>query len=129
MSCLQKRPRRTKSQELAYQEQAKRVAQENGKLLGLEGDPDLQFLLIGGELIKIRSTSWKKSRLFKLQEDCKTLWHESQKMFKKNHTFTIDDIDSVRMGRQSEGLNKYTDASVEDKCFSIIFKGHKKILT
>ncbi|XP_071341214.1 1-phosphatidylinositol 4,5-bisphosphate phosphodiesterase delta-1a isoform X1 [Trachinotus anak] len=128
MSCLHKRPKRTNSEELAFQEQVKKVAQENGKRLGLEGDADLQFLLIGGELVKIRSSSWKKNRVFKLQEDCKTLWHESHKMFKKNHTFSIDDIDSVRTGRQSEGLNKYTDPSVEEQCFSIIFKGRKRNL-
>ncbi|XP_073344301.1 1-phosphatidylinositol 4,5-bisphosphate phosphodiesterase delta-1a isoform X2 [Pagrus major] len=95
---------------------------------GLEGDADLQFLLIGGELVKIRSSSWKKSRFFKLQEDCKTFWHESQKVFKRNQTFSIDDIDSVRKGRQSEGLNKHTDSRVEEQCFSIIFKGRKKNL-
>ncbi|XP_073344300.1 1-phosphatidylinositol 4,5-bisphosphate phosphodiesterase delta-1a isoform X1 [Pagrus major] len=128
MSCLHKRPKRTKSQELAFQEQVRRVAQENGKRLGLEGDADLQFLLIGGELVKIRSSSWKKSRFFKLQEDCKTFWHESQKVFKRNQTFSIDDIDSVRKGRQSEGLNKHTDSRVEEQCFSIIFKGRKKNL-
>ncbi|XP_049912536.1 1-phosphatidylinositol 4,5-bisphosphate phosphodiesterase delta-1a isoform X2 [Epinephelus moara] len=95
---------------------------------GLEGDPDLQFLLVGGELIKIRSKSWKKVRFFKLQEDCKTLWHESHKRFRRNQTFSIDDIDSVRKGRQSEGLNKHTEPSVENHCFSIIFKGRKKNL-
>lgn len=52
----------------------------------MEGDADLQFLLVGGELIKIRSNSWKKNRFFKLQEDCKTLWHESHKAFKRNQT-------------------------------------------
>ncbi|XP_033494511.2 1-phosphatidylinositol 4,5-bisphosphate phosphodiesterase delta-1a isoform X1 [Epinephelus lanceolatus] len=128
MSCLHKRPKRTKSQEQAFQEQMKKVAQENGKRLGLEGDPDLQFLLVGGELIKIRSKSWKKVRFFKLQEDCKTLWHESHKRFRRNQTFSIDDIDSVRKGRQSEGLNKHTEPSVENHCFSIIFKGRKKNL-
>lgn len=128
MSCLHKRPKRTKSQEQAFQEKMKKVAQENGKRLGLEGDPDLQFLLVGGELIKIRSKSWKKIRFFKLQEDCKTLWHESHKRFRRNQTFSIDDIDSVRKGRQSEGLNKHTEPSVENQCFSIIFKGRKKNL-
>lgn len=43
-------------------------------------------------------------------------------------TVFIDDIDSVRKGRQSEGLLKYTDSSAEDKCFSIIFKEKKKNL-
>lgn len=32
------------------------------------------------------------------------------------------------MGRQSEGLNKYTDASDEGRCFSIIFNDRKKNL-
>ncbi|KAK9527709.1 hypothetical protein VZT92_014248 [Zoarces viviparus] len=128
MSCLHKRLKRTKSEEQAFQEQVKRVAQENGKRLGLEGDPDLQFLLVGGELIKIRSSAWKKNRFFKLQEDCKTLWYESHNVFRRKQTFSIDDIDSVRKGRQSEGLNKHTQSSVEDQCFSIIFKGRKKNL-
>uniref|UniRef100_A0A8C3AM67 Phosphoinositide phospholipase C n=1 Tax=Cyclopterus lumpus TaxID=8103 RepID=A0A8C3AM67_CYCLU len=92
------------------------------------GDPDLQFLLLGGELIKIRSRSWKKNRFFKLQEDCKTLWYESHKIFKRKQTFSIDDIDYMRKGRQSEGLNKHTPSSVEGQCFTIIFKGRKKNL-
>lgn len=128
MSCLHKRPKRTKSQEEALQEQLRKVAQENGKRLGLEGDADLQFLLVGGELVKIRSSSWKKNRFYKLQEDCRTLWHESKKTFRRNQTFCIDDIESVRKGRQSEGLKKHTDPSVEEQCFSIIFKGRKKNL-
>ncbi|XP_053198662.1 1-phosphatidylinositol 4,5-bisphosphate phosphodiesterase delta-1a [Scomber japonicus] len=128
MSCLHKRPKRTKSEEQVFQEQVKKVAKENGKLLGLEGDADLQFLLVGGELVKVRSGSWQKNRYFKLQEDCKTLWQESRKAFKKNQTFSIDDIDSVRKGRQSEGFQKHTDPSDEERCFSIIFKNHRKIL-
>ncbi|KAM7390417.1 hypothetical protein PAMA_008537 [Pampus argenteus] len=94
----------------------------------MEGDVDLQFLLTGGELVKVRSSSWQKNRYYKLLEDCRTLWHESHKTFKRNQTFTIDDIDSVRKGRQSEGLNKYTDPSDEERCFSIIFKDRKKNL-
>ncbi|KAM9839453.1 1-phosphatidylinositol 4,5-bisphosphate phosphodiesterase delta-1a isoform 1-T1 [Aulostomus maculatus] len=128
MSCLRKGPKRTPSEELAFQEHVKKVAQENGKRLGLEGDEDLQFLLIGGLLVKVRSNSWKKNRYYKLQEDCRTVWHESHKTFKRNQTFSIDDIDSVRKGRQSEGLHKHTEPTDEEKCFSIIFKGRKKTL-
>lgn len=128
MSCLRKCSKRTESEELAYQEQLRIVAQENGKRLGLEGDPDLQFLLAGGNLVKIRSSSWQKIRFYKLNEDCKTIWHQSQRAFRRNQTFSLDDIDSLRLGRQSEGLNKHTDPSVEEKCFSIIFKGKKKNL-
>ncbi|XP_036413907.1 1-phosphatidylinositol 4,5-bisphosphate phosphodiesterase delta-1a isoform X2 [Colossoma macropomum] len=95
---------------------------------GLEGDVDLQFLLQGGELTKVKSDSWQKKRFYRLQEDCETMWHESNKIFKKNNTFSIDDIDSVRQGRGSEGLQKYTDDSSEECCFSIIFKGKRKNL-
>ncbi|KAM4718516.1 1-phosphatidylinositol 4,5-bisphosphate phosphodiesterase delta-1a isoform 2-T2 [Anableps anableps] len=95
---------------------------------GLEGDAALHFLLTGGDLIKIRSRSWQKSRFFKLMEDCRTMWYPSKKVFKKDKTFLIDDIESVRKGRRSDGLKKYTDPSEEEKCFSIIFKERKKNL-
>eukprot|EP00063_Salmo_salar_P062496 XP_014037331.1 PREDICTED: 1-phosphatidylinositol 4,5-bisphosphate phosphodiesterase delta-1 [Salmo salar] len=104
--------------------------ESNGKAEkhGLEGDVDLRFLLVGGELLKVRSSSWKKNRFYKLQEDCTTMWHESHRTFKRNQTFSIDDVDSVRKGRQSEGLQKHTEAHVEDLCFSIIFKGRRRNL-
>ncbi|KAM4605564.1 1-phosphatidylinositol 4,5-bisphosphate phosphodiesterase delta-1-like isoform 2-T2 [Polymixia lowei] len=105
---------------------------------GMEGDADLQFLLSGGDLLKVRSPSWKKTRYFKLQDDCRTMWHESKKTFRSNQTcecsptipptFSIDDISAVRPGRQSEGLRKNTSEQVEGRCFSIVFKGRRKNL-
>nr|XP_046149031.1 1-phosphatidylinositol 4,5-bisphosphate phosphodiesterase delta-1-like [Oncorhynchus gorbuscha] len=96
--------------------------------LGLEGDVDLQFLLVGGKLMKVKSSSWKKERMYKLHDDNATIWHESHRIFKRKQTFSIDDVDSVRMGRQSEGLQKHTEAHVEDRCFSIFFKGRRRNL-
>lgn len=52
----------------------------------MEGDPDLQFLIQGGDLLKVRSSNWKKTRYYRLQEDCKTMWHESKKTFKSKQT-------------------------------------------
>lgn len=43
-------------------------------------------------------------------------------------TVSIDEIASVRRGRQSEGLSKHTDTTMEDLCFSIFFKDRKKNL-
>ncbi|KAM3603914.1 uncharacterized protein V6R79_004013 [Siganus canaliculatus] len=94
----------------------------------MEGDVNLQFLLQGGDLLKVRSSSWKKTRYFRLQEDCKTMWHESKKMFRSNHTFSLDDISAVRLGRQTERLKKSTEEQVEGRCFSIMFKGRHKHL-
>uniref|UniRef100_A0A7N6BUM2 Phosphoinositide phospholipase C n=1 Tax=Anabas testudineus TaxID=64144 RepID=A0A7N6BUM2_ANATE len=100
-------------------------------LFSLEGDKDLKFLLDGGNLVKIRSGSWQKSRFFRLQEDCETLSYDSQKILKKIKTcksYSINEIESVRKGRESEGLNKHTDPCDEDRCFSIIFNDRKKNL-
>ncbi|XP_015260383.1 PREDICTED: 1-phosphatidylinositol 4,5-bisphosphate phosphodiesterase delta-1-like isoform X1 [Cyprinodon variegatus] len=128
MSCFCSRPIRTELEKHLSRENLKKVEQENGKRLGLEGDADLNFLLAGGELIKVRSKSWQRGRFFKLMEDCRTLSYPSEKLFQREKTFLIDDIESVRKGRQSEGLEKYTDPSEDEKCFSIIFKGRDKNL-
>uniref|UniRef100_A0A671MFA5 Phosphoinositide phospholipase C n=1 Tax=Sinocyclocheilus anshuiensis TaxID=1608454 RepID=A0A671MFA5_9TELE len=80
----------------------------------------------GGDLLKVRSGSWKKTRYYKLQEDCKTLWHESKKTLKSKQTFSVEDIEEVRTGRQTDGLRKYTEESVEGRAFSILFKSQQK---
>ncbi|KAM4728983.1 1-phosphatidylinositol 4,5-bisphosphate phosphodiesterase delta-1-like isoform 2-T2 [Anableps anableps] len=98
------------------------------KPTGMEGDPDLQFLLQGGDLLKVLSPSWKKTRYLKLQEDCKTMWRESKKTFKSSQTFPVDSISAVRLGRQSEGLKKNTEEHVEGRCFTILFKDRRKNL-
>lgn len=41
---------------------------------------------------------------------------------------SVDDISAIRVGRQSEGLKKWTEEQVESRCFSIIFKGSRKNL-
>ncbi|XP_037133002.1 1-phosphatidylinositol 4,5-bisphosphate phosphodiesterase delta-1-like isoform X2 [Syngnathus acus] len=95
---------------------------------GMDGDTYIQFLLQGGDLLKVRSASWKKNRYFKLQDDCKTMWRESKRIFKRHRSFSIDNISDVRAGRHTEGLKKYTDQQVENWCFSIVFKDHHKNL-
>ncbi|XP_040026362.2 1-phosphatidylinositol 4,5-bisphosphate phosphodiesterase delta-1 isoform X1 [Gasterosteus aculeatus] len=128
MSCLRGRPKASPAEEMLRRARGQKVVEMNEKLLGMEGDPDLQFLLQGGDLLKVRSSSWKKTRHFRLMEDCKTMWRESRKMFKNSKTFSLDDVSAVRMGRQSEGLRKNTEELVEGRCFSIMFKGSRKNL-
>ncbi|KTG41838.1 hypothetical protein cypCar_00013520 [Cyprinus carpio] len=128
MQCVRRQPARTKSQESLYRAQIKTTASNNLKRLGLEDDKDLQFLMNGGNLLKVRSGSWKKTRYYKLQEDCKTLWHESKKTLKSKQTFSVEDIEEVRTGRQTDSLRKYTEESVEGRAFSILFKSQQKSL-
>uniref|UniRef100_A0A8C4SCB9 Phosphoinositide phospholipase C n=1 Tax=Erpetoichthys calabaricus TaxID=27687 RepID=A0A8C4SCB9_ERPCA len=96
----------------------------------LRYDEHLQFLLKGSNLDKVKSNSWRKPRFFKLQDDCSTIWHESRKLRKvpSRQTFSIEDVQEVRLGRHSEGLQKYAKDVPEEQCFSIIFKGNRKNL-
>ncbi|KAG7524498.1 1-phosphatidylinositol 4,5-bisphosphate phosphodiesterase delta-1-like isoform X1 [Solea senegalensis] len=119
---------RTEADETQRRVRNQKTIQMNVKLLGMEGDPKIKFLLDGGDLLKVRSSNWKKTRYYKLQEDCKTMWQESKKTFKSKQTFSLDEIAAVTLGRQSEGLKKYTEEQVEGRCFSIMFKGRRRNL-
>uniref|UniRef100_A0A8D0GVC4 Phosphoinositide phospholipase C n=1 Tax=Sphenodon punctatus TaxID=8508 RepID=A0A8D0GVC4_SPHPU len=97
---------------------------------GLQDDKDLKFLLKGSLLLKVKSHSWRRERFYKLQEDCKTIWQESRKMLRspESQLFSIEDIQDVRPGHQTEGMEKHAKDVPENRCFSIVFKDHKKNL-
>ncbi|XP_004635294.1 1-phosphatidylinositol 4,5-bisphosphate phosphodiesterase delta-1 isoform X2 [Octodon degus] len=135
MQCLGGRSRsrrrsRSRSRELYLQEQSLKVAALNGKRLGLQDDKDLQALLKGSQLLKVKSSSWRRERFYKLQEDCKTIWQESRKVMRspESQLFSIEDIQEVRMGHHTEGLEKFARDVPEDRCFSIIFKDQRNTL-
>ncbi|XP_040289677.1 1-phosphatidylinositol 4,5-bisphosphate phosphodiesterase delta-1 isoform X2 [Bufo bufo] len=102
----------------------------NGSLPSLQDDEDLKFLLNGTSLSKVKSASWKRSRFYKLQEDCKTVWHESKKILKSSDSqvFSIDDVEDVRLGHETEGMKRFASQVPSERCFSIIFKGQRKNL-
>nr|1MAI_A Chain A, Phospholipase C Delta-1 [Rattus norvegicus] len=97
---------------------------------GLQDDPDLQALLKGSQLLKVKSSSWRRERFYKLQEDCKTIWQESRKVMRspESQLFSIEDIQEVRMGHRTEGLEKFARDIPEDRCFSIVFKDQRNTL-
>ncbi|XP_024612128.1 1-phosphatidylinositol 4,5-bisphosphate phosphodiesterase delta-1 [Neophocaena asiaeorientalis asiaeorientalis] len=99
-------------------------------LHGLQDDKDLQALLKGSQLLKVKSNSWRRERFYKLQEDCKTIWQESRKVMRtpESQLFSIEDIQEVRMGHRSEGLEKFARDVPEDRCFSIVFKDQRNTL-
>lgn len=85
---------------------------------GLEGDADVFFLLGGGELVKIRSSTWKKVRFFKLQEDFKTIWHESHKRFRKNQTCEYQHLlASMCVLHNAKGFNLPGAKNAEKLCW------------
>ncbi|OXB72664.1 UNVERIFIED_CONTAM: hypothetical protein H355_007679 [Colinus virginianus] len=127
MQCIRRQPKRSVSQENILREQSRRVAALNGIRLD---DKDLKFLLKGSQLLKVKSSSWRKERFYKLQEDCKTIWQESKKMLRSpdSQIFSIEDIRDVRSGHKTEGMEKYAKDVPEYRCFSIIFKDQRKNL-
>ncbi|XP_036595443.1 1-phosphatidylinositol 4,5-bisphosphate phosphodiesterase delta-1 isoform X1 [Trichosurus vulpecula] len=130
MQCLGWRPSQNRSRELFLREQSWQVAALNCQRLGLQDDGDLKFLLKGSQLQKVKSSSWRKDRFYKLQEDCKTIWQESKKMMRspESQLFSIEDIQEVRPGHQTEGMEKYARDAPEHRCFSIIFKDQRSNL-
>ncbi|KAM9076373.1 1-phosphatidylinositol 4,5-bisphosphate phosphodiesterase delta-1 isoform 2-T2 [Megaptera novaeangliae] len=133
MQCLGVRRRsrsQSRSRELYLQEQSLEVAALNEQRLGLQDDKDLQALLKGSQLLKVKSNSWRRERFYKLQEDCKTIWQESRKVMRtpESQLFSIEDIQEVRMGHRSEGLEKFARDVPEDRCFSIVFKDQRNTL-
>ncbi|XP_072364167.1 1-phosphatidylinositol 4,5-bisphosphate phosphodiesterase delta-1a isoform X3 [Scyliorhinus torazame] len=87
-------------------------------------------MLKGSSMQKIKSSSWMKPRFYKLLEDCRTVWYDSQKILKsaRAQIFSIDDIQELRPGHQSEGMQRFAMDIPAVRCFTIIFKGRKKNL-
>lgn len=46
---------------------------------GIAEDDNLQSMLVGAVMRKIKSRTWKKQRYFKLEDDCMTIWYKSKK--------------------------------------------------
>ncbi|XP_063159380.1 1-phosphatidylinositol 4,5-bisphosphate phosphodiesterase delta-1 isoform X1 [Candoia aspera] len=130
MQCFRKQSKLSKAQENRLVEESQRVAALNGQRLGLQDDHDLKFLLRGSHLLKVKSSSWRRERFYKLQEDCKTIWQESKKMLRspESQLFSIEEIQDVRPGHKTEGMERYAKDVPEVRCFSIIFKNQKKNL-
>uniref|UniRef100_H3B651 Phosphoinositide phospholipase C n=1 Tax=Latimeria chalumnae TaxID=7897 RepID=H3B651_LATCH len=118
----------TKAEEKALDEESQRIAAENASRLGLQDDADLKFLLKGCSLCKVRSSSWKKDRFYKLQEDCKTIWYDSKKINRcaADNIFSIKDIECIRQGHESEGLKHHASDNPSNRCLSIIFKDYAR---
>ncbi|NXJ71319.1 PLCD3 phosphodiesterase, partial [Rostratula benghalensis] len=95
----------------------------------LTEDEDVQRMLRGSLLWKIKSRGTPRERLFRLQEDGATVCFEGG--FRRAHSqqsFSVLHMEAVREGRQSEGLRKHGAAFPERHCFTLVFKGKRKNL-
>uniref|UniRef100_A0A671V995 Phosphoinositide phospholipase C n=1 Tax=Sparus aurata TaxID=8175 RepID=A0A671V995_SPAAU len=89
----------------------------------IQGDDNLQSMLVGTVMRKIKSRTWKKQRYFKLQDDCMTIWYKSKKPSWKQ--FSVGDVEAIREGHQSEVLLSIADEFPADRCFTLVFRGRR----
>ncbi|XP_056287426.1 1-phosphatidylinositol 4,5-bisphosphate phosphodiesterase delta-4 isoform X2 [Pseudoliparis swirei] len=93
--------------------------------LRIQGDDNLQSMLVGSVMRKIKSRTWKKQRYFKLQDDCMTIWYKSKKAGNTHSTFSVSDVEAIRDGHQSEVLLSLADEFPADRCFTLVFRGRR----
>ncbi|KAL1779168.1 1-phosphatidylinositol 4,5-bisphosphate phosphodiesterase delta-3 [Sigmodon hispidus] len=99
------------------------------KKMGLTEDEDIQAMLRGSRLLKIRSRTWHKERLYQLQEDGLSVWFQRRVPHAPSkHIFFVQHIEAVREGHQSEGLRRFGGAYAPARCLTISFKGRRKNL-
>ncbi|XP_078392571.1 1-phosphatidylinositol 4,5-bisphosphate phosphodiesterase delta-1a isoform X1 [Cetorhinus maximus] len=129
MQCVRK-PRRTEQEDERLREVSNKNILSNLTRLGFIDDDDLKAMLKGSNLQKIKSSTWMRPRFYKLLEDCRTVWYDSQKFLRsaRAQIFSIDDIQELRPGHQSEGMQRFAMEIPAARCFSIIFRGRKKNL-
>ncbi|MED6259105.1 hypothetical protein ATANTOWER_017032, partial [Ataeniobius toweri] len=51
--------------------------------LGVQDDEDVNQMLQGSSMVKVRSARWQKQRTLKLLEDGVTVWCQSQRTFSR----------------------------------------------
>uniref|UniRef100_A0A8C6LII7 Phosphoinositide phospholipase C n=1 Tax=Nothobranchius furzeri TaxID=105023 RepID=A0A8C6LII7_NOTFU len=95
---------------------------------GSQGDDNLQSMLVGTVMRKIKSRTWKKQRYFKLQDDCMTIWYKSKKAGNAHSTFSVNDVEAIREGHQSEVLLSIADEFPADRCFTLVFRSRRSNL-
>uniref|UniRef100_A0A3B3ZAQ0 Phosphoinositide phospholipase C n=1 Tax=Periophthalmus magnuspinnatus TaxID=409849 RepID=A0A3B3ZAQ0_9GOBI len=98
---------------------------------GLVDNADVQWMMQGCNMVKVRSSRWQKSRHLRLLEDGLTVWCESTKSSRKakaSQTFAVTEVECVREGCKSEALRQISGSVPESHCFTVVFKGVRKSL-
>ncbi|XP_075703112.1 1-phosphatidylinositol 4,5-bisphosphate phosphodiesterase delta-3 [Rhinoderma darwinii] len=129
--CVGKQKKYQAEPEVAV-EQEVQCARSHGltafKKMALSDDEDVNTMLVGTQLWKIKP-GWRRQRLYRLESDGMTIWYESKaKKARSKQIFSVLHIESVREGRQSEGLRRNGRRFPESCCFSISFVGRRRNL-
>ncbi|CAL8304535.1 unnamed protein product [Merluccius merluccius] len=113
------------------QKKAVEKTQDLLKKLGVQDNEDIQTMMQGSSMVKVRSSRWQKSRILRLLEDGVTVWCEttkSSRRAKAQQTFSVSEVECVREGCQSEALRRLSGSVPESQCFTVVFRGPRKSL-
>ncbi|XP_073927839.1 1-phosphatidylinositol 4,5-bisphosphate phosphodiesterase delta-4 isoform X4 [Castor canadensis] len=91
----------------------------------LSTDQDLLLMQEGMMMRKVRSKNWKKLRHFRLQNDGMTVWHARQAGGRAKPTFSISDVERIRLGHDSELLRNLAEEFPLEQGFTIVFHGRR----
>ncbi|KAM8856935.1 1-phosphatidylinositol 4,5-bisphosphate phosphodiesterase delta-4 [Synchiropus picturatus] len=91
----------------------------------IRDDPDIKVMMAGSTLRKVKSRSWKKQRHFRLLEDGMTIWYKSRWAGNGHSTFSVNDVEAVREGHQSEVLLSIAEEFPANLCFTLVFHGRQ----
>uniref|UniRef100_A0A673LJH9 Phosphoinositide phospholipase C n=1 Tax=Sinocyclocheilus rhinocerous TaxID=307959 RepID=A0A673LJH9_9TELE len=111
-----------------------RVPQSSDLLMnsaGVQDDDDVETMLQGSSMTKVRSPRWKRKRMLKLMNDGVTVWCESNKATNKaksQQSFSVMEVECVQEGCKSETLRNLATSLPEEQCLTIVFKGGRKSL-
>uniref|UniRef100_A0A672QHW8 Phosphoinositide phospholipase C n=1 Tax=Sinocyclocheilus grahami TaxID=75366 RepID=A0A672QHW8_SINGR len=98
---------------------------------GVQHDDDVETMLQGSSMTKVRSPRWKRKRMLKLMNDGVTVWCESNKATNKaksQQSFSVMEVECVQEGCKSETLRNLATSLPEEQCLTIVFKGGRKSL-
>ncbi|KAA0725356.1 1-phosphatidylinositol 4,5-bisphosphate phosphodiesterase delta-3-A [Triplophysa tibetana] len=104
-------------------------SEDNLKNMGIQDNEDVQTMMQGSHMLKVRSPRWQRKRMLKLMDDGVTVWCESNKTFNKSkQCFSVTEVECVREGCQAEVFRNLAGSIPEEKCLTIVFKGDRKSL-
>ncbi|XP_076119821.1 1-phosphatidylinositol 4,5-bisphosphate phosphodiesterase delta-4 [Alosa pseudoharengus] len=98
---------------------------ESPQKLRIQGNENLQRMMAGAMLRKVKSRSSKKQRHFRLQEDFATVGYQSSWTKMSNSSFSVCDVEAVREGHQSEVLQSLAQEFAAECCFTLVFRGRR----
>ncbi|XP_078713149.1 1-phosphatidylinositol 4,5-bisphosphate phosphodiesterase delta-4-like isoform X1 [Lampetra fluviatilis] len=109
-------------------QQRSSAAAQKSLHLGMNFDEDLQAMVQGRTMRKVKANGWNKKRSLQLQDDLSSLVCDSKKFGQSKTAYFVQEMEMVLEGHQSEALRFVQHEFPQEHCFSVAFHGRKENL-